>query len=410
MGDDASEVPSSIVSWTDAAAKLCMWVYDDVTGQSIAFQNCTDETLAIYIEETGEEIRLEPGGSSDVLQTQADAVQVRINRLGLLGLASWYWGEYFDLTRWYTRLATLSIRAARRYCIYHTIEGAAKCEVQNPLPEGMQIKHLRKIGDGNLVQWAVATSEDTIYVTFKGTSDAIDVIINGGFITHDDAPHCLRVHGGMWNALHQTRENSRHHTFEKVRKVIRGHRRRHQGLKNVVLCGHSLGGGYAILVALEMLYNDLDVTAVLTFGAPQVIVPERENPLWQRLNAITSLFINAYDAFPRVPSCLNWVFDTIPKALKAKELKWSCGGLYVSIDTSEKLEKALGHHRKAAADYDTVGTLSFICSGSRSTRRVASTDDQHWNVLSALPEPVGPFVLEQHSMSNYVQLIAGLAD
>merc|ERR1712232_1387322 len=108
MGDDASEVPSSIVSWTDAAAKLCMWVYDDVTGQSIAFQNCTDETLAIYIEETGEEIRLEPGESSDVLQTQADAVQVRINRLGLLGLASWYWGEYFDLTRWYTRLATLS--------------------------------------------------------------------------------------------------------------------------------------------------------------------------------------------------------------------------------------------------------------------------------------------------------------
>ena len=60
------------------------------------------------------------------------------------------------------------------------------------------MRHIEKMDEGFLVQWAAVESADTTFVTFKGTDSAADALIDAGSsLTRDDKPHGLRVASSM---------------------------------------------------------------------------------------------------------------------------------------------------------------------------------------------------------------------
>uniref|UniRef100_A0A7S4PWL7 Fungal lipase-type domain-containing protein n=1 Tax=Alexandrium monilatum TaxID=311494 RepID=A0A7S4PWL7_9DINO len=373
--------------WLPTAAQLAAWIYQPVAGQSIALRNGTDVEVAVCVEDARTVMRLLPGTSGE-LASVGETVRVDIRRPGVF--------------RSRARLARLELRSGRSYTIKRTLDGKAVCEACEPLPPGVRVEHVDLSEGTNIVQWATLTSADTIFVAFRGTYHVLDAVVDLGFMTHDDAPHGLRVHGGMWNVLHQRRHPVVSVAVERIRSLREGRR----GLQHVVLCGHSLGGGYAILTALDMLRRGSGIDAVIAFGAPQVVVPDRSVDLWHRLDAITTLVVNSYDIVPRLPSCLPWVFDALPKCLLGGT---SFGSVTVGCDLAEVLEKKLGRQREVMADYDTVGTLAFVGEGSRFARRVASSADlSHREVLGRVPDHVGPFIFQQHLAENYVSVVLGL--
>jgi hypothetical protein len=257
------------------------------------------------------------------------------------------------------------------------------------LPEGLHVEHERLLVDGNIVQWAIVSSADTIYVVFKGTDNVTDCMIDGSVITCD-TPHGLRVHSGMWNALQQSRNDNKHHTLKCIIGVLRELLSGRSEGKEVVLCGHSLGGGYAILTSLELIANEIEVAAVLTFGAPQVIVPNQDLDIWHKLDSCTILFINAFDPVPRLPSIL---------AKRRQGFQIFKGPLIITVG----VDHVLKHSIDTILDYDTVGTLMFISAGSSYARRVCSTDKDHREILGSLPDPLDE---KQHFMDQYLSILA----
>merc|ERR1712083_466454 len=115
------------------------------------------------------------------------------------------------------------------------------------------------------------------------------------------------------------------------------------------------------------------------------------------------LFVNGYDLVPRLPSCSDWVFDAVPKVIDQNGK--ALGPLKIGIDVHRQLKEAFGEFGKAAADYNSIGTLMFICSGSRAAMQLTSTDDFHFDTLKMLPSPVGSFIFEQHSMPEYLKIL-----
>merc|ERR1712048_774103 len=123
--------------------------------------------------------------------------------------------------------------------------------------------------EGNILQWAVVSSEGTLFVVFKGTDRPMDAIVNMGFLSCDarSASHighdvgnicCLRVLSGMWLAFEQSGRDVIGEILAKLERTgVAG--------RSIVLCGHSLGGGYAVLAGLAFLQRGVDVTAVITF-------------------------------------------------------------------------------------------------------------------------------------------------
>ena len=83
----------------------------------------------------------------------------------------------------------------------------------------------------------------------------------------------------------------------------------------LVVCRHSLGGGYAQVMAVHLLIREVDVAAVRTFGAPHVLVPQREfcGKLHSKLHSITQHWVHDWDPVPRLPFCKSWLVDVLPK-------------------------------------------------------------------------------------------------
>jgi len=181
------------------------------------------------------------------------------------------------------------------------------CEQEGQLSPEICVKHVAHAAPGRHVQWAILTAADNIYITFRGTEDFLDGIIDLSILSNDQAPHGLRVHSGMYASLHQRNHPVVQIIIEEIQKL----RRSDPNLRNVVICGHSLGGGYAIISALTMLHSGIAVSKVLTFGAPQVVIPDLSNTWWQRLNEITTLVVNSYDLVPRLPSCMPWIEEVV---------------------------------------------------------------------------------------------------
>jgi len=347
-------------------AQLSSWIYLPDSASVLNIVNTTSRELVVSLDSTVRR-NLSPKESTSIADSElgADELTLWVHSPGLLGLISMR-----------TRLlkTNISLRETRHYRLV-SVDDKIECkrdEMPSPLPRGMTVRHIEKVTDGHLVQWAAVESADTVFVTFKGSDSAVDALIDAGAsITRDDKPHGLRVASAIQTALERKGRRA-DTTLERMIRVVL-----ESGKAKVVLCGHSLGGGYAILAALEMINLGHPVAAVLTFGAPQVVVPEVANPTWQRLNAITSLYVNSWDPVPRLPSCSEWLSDVLPKVATAMAPTMVAASMALAgapkkiIDFLSKLGPALEGDMQA---YDTVGTLYFVGSHKRSAMQVPYSD------------------------------------
>ena len=190
-----------------------------------------------------------------------------------------------------------------------------------------------------------------------------------------------------------------------------------QGLsfERLIICGHSLGGGYATLCGLELLHEgEFNVSKVLAFGAPQVIRPDSDNELWLKLNGIASVYIHNWDVVPRLPSCPGWI-DVLLSAdtaswgpFKFKAIEQLRSG---SLDKVLKLMNEFGH----------VGDLIFVSLGGTGAMRVPVFDEQgkvaplvfdltasQW--LEITPKPAGKIMINDHINESYPKVTANLRD
>ena len=276
------------------------------------------------------------------------------------------------------------------------------------MEEPIEVLHTtRKADSRSPVQWLLARSGEAVYLCFRGTADVQDVAIDisavpdfGKFSEHE-----IGVHGGMAHTLEQV-GGEVEHVVNSVLEMMRQHRRAGEQL---VLCGHSLGGGYAQVMAVHLLSRDVPVSAVCTFGALHVLVPpgRGESQLWQRLQAITQHWVHAWDPVPRLPLCRDWLVDVLPK------LKCEVLGGGIKLGMAHEYVAGLQRNYNAAnaqmlEKYDVVGEILMVSLTS--------------DVAYCAPESAGPLkeLLAQkppesvmtwsklpayHSMSDYVRIV-----
>jgi hypothetical protein len=191
------------------------------------------------------------------------------------------------------------------------------------LPDGLELVADGLAGDtdggGGLVQWAMVNKRDsdTSFIVFRGTimTNLLDWTVNLGVVQRVmPSAHGLIVHGGMLTSL----EDPRSPTLHTLEKLLREKRP-----SNIILCGHSLGGGYAVIAAAHLLAQQQPVTKVFSFGSPQVVSDEQQsNVAWQQLNQITTTLINKNDLVPRTLGVVAkaWVFEFLPHVLLQKSI------------------------------------------------------------------------------------------
>ena len=265
----------------------------------------------------------------------------------------------------------------------------AKGALDEQCSEGCEIRELCLFEGTNVVQWALVEQGDTAYVVFKQTSTVLDAIIDAGAIPSTDSfkELGLRCHSTMWSSLQYDQSTGKElgqSTTEKIQEALT----KHCDDKKVVLCGHSLGehalidaatdtsclvagGGYAILCALELLHKNFtgDITAVIGHGAPQVIVPNYESPLWQQLNDITRVYVREWDLVPRLPSCKSWIDAILNTSKSIGPFK-----LKLSASSQEKLRKVVQENMGVMQHYRQVGRVVFVNVGENKELVVPSYD------------------------------------
>jgi pimeloyl-ACP methyl ester carboxylesterase len=189
----------------------------------------------------------------------------------------------------------------------------------------------------------------------------------------------------MWTALHPPKGS--------IAKQVQDILKSFEGLKEIVLCGHSLGGAYAILCGLELLQMGVNIHAIVAHGAPQVIEPDFDCDLWHRLEKITTVYINGYDVVPRLPSCHDDWKHTINESFRDP-----MGS--VSGSVSQNMVKVL----KRTGAFRHVGKLMFITvdkTGNVKCMRLAANGkhgDAGWKKLKERPKWSGYFILKHHDM------------
>lgn len=178
-----------------------------------------------------------------------------------------------------------------------------------------------------------------------------------------------------------------------------------QGVSNIVLCGHSLGGGYAILTALEMVHTDpSSVTAVVTFGAPQVVREDSTNTTWANVNRITSLYVNNWDPVPRLPTAWNWIEKAAEIAPFGVAVQWALktGGL------TDFIQRQLLPLQHDFGQYDIIGTVHFISHGVKFSMVVPHANPEHRELLKKEPDDWGMWIAYQHACSEYIKALQEL--
>jgi hypothetical protein len=188
----------------------------------------------------------------------------------------------------------------------------------NDLPEGLEMvagaSQWAKPTEGgsDVVQWAILKREQTAYVVFRGTQNPFDWTINTGVSTVPMTTvtwrgHHLIVHNGMLGGLKDDRCSALSTLTEKLLDL---------GPESIVLCGHSLGGGYAMIAAAELLQLVQPVTSIYTFGSPMVFAKKNhklEHAIWQQLHEKTHALVYNCDIVPRTLSktAENWIFELV---------------------------------------------------------------------------------------------------
>lgn len=381
------------------AITLSRWVYAAMMpGQENAVVISNDSGKAFHGEEqdTGETYMLS-NGAQERIEVNSQQSSTKINMKILKGSSGGCMCGSAIQNR-------QQLQAGQRYRLVTDAEGVQFFKQDSGLPEGYTCEAVHHSQGKNIAAWSAFSSADTVWIVFKGTQTLLDAIVDISVVTYQHADDGLEVQGGMWMSLTQRR----HHTLDMINELISKFQTSRPELQKVIICGHSLGGAYATLAALYRLHKGLPVTRVLTFGSPQVIVPQRDHPLWQKLNELSTAYINEWDMVPRLPSCQNWLFNLLPDSLPHK-LAVKFGALHIGFKGGGAAIEHFFKSKEVFADYDAVGRLVFMRQGSRKLFSVENTQEGlHWELLSTEPPEAGSFVMENHDVFQYYSVISRL--
>ena len=160
---------------------------------------------------------------------------------------------------------------------------------------------------GQITQWMLVKSlkkENTFYLVFKGTSNAIDCIVDVGMMPLFEKSMNCTVYASMYAALQSQ--------FHKIEQSLHKHINQNN-TNNIIICGHSLGGGYALLTLGHIFSshfykknkNILNIKCI-TFGS---ILPYgkdiKKSSLYPLIHQNTINFIYEMDYIPRILNCMR---------------------------------------------------------------------------------------------------------
>ena len=237
------------------------------------------------------------------------------------------------------------------------------------------------------VDWAIVSSETTVFVVFKGYKSFFEAAVDFGS-TSIECPldRKLAVDGSLWNVLHSAGKTN---VISALMNALKANANELVG-RRLVVCGHSRSGGLALLAALELLHHQLEVSEVLAFGAPKCIKPEYSSKLWLHLNRICTVYINDWDIMPRLPSHIPWISKVLHSEMKRKS-------------GSNPPEYVCRLGSVPDLDFHHVGDLMFIGAGRLGMMRVLTYDPMDPKVaalaedwLKKTPEKPGPFIIGHH--------------
>ena len=169
-------------------------------------------------------------------------------------------------------------------------------------------------------------SRDTMYLAFRGTSSKQDFMADGKVIPHPlilaPTTPTIKVHKGFYDQYTSIEEQilSCITTYE-------------QTMKNLVVCGHSLGGALSQLacVILKTKYPSLGITCH-TYGSPRVGNRLFAETLTKCVDANVRV-TNRNDPVPMMPMTHVWkhnmdtsivIEDSCKFILKTQDTPWYC--------------------------------------------------------------------------------------
>ena len=365
----ARNCPDESHRWAAVGARLSNWIYmpkDD----EFTVVNCLGRDVELRVREDGGGSG-GGGGGGKARSFKLEAFK-RI-RVPLAGSSRSAMASVHVPGQYYGTTTLVAPSAAEARCAYRvhdpsTVErelpvsfDLTKRQDEGLFPHAECALHgeVRMADDENPVQWAVATckrDEGTVMVVFRGSDNPLDIVTSSVDACMFIKDLGLRANSRLWGALHSSEHGA-------SRSIIRALTSDAE-LKGraVVVCGHSLGGAYATLFALELLKRGVAVRSVASFGGPQVVVPKPDNELWRSLNEVATVYVNEFDAIPRLPSCERWVFDAVPSIA------------HVSAEQTAYLREKWSSLEK----YRHIGRLLFIGDGRDHAMRVheAASDEQ----------------------------------
>ena len=151
-----------------------------------------------------------------------------------------------------------------------------------------------KLIDAEETQCFVASTNDVVLVSFRGTQSVGDWLTNLNIFA-TNRPYG-QVHSGFFNA------------FNLVDDELRAEIGRFAG-RPVVLTGHSLGGALATIAAAEWKQRGVKISSMYTYGQPAVGKGDFPTFFQQSYPGKLIRFVNNDDIVPRVPPTYRHVGD-----------------------------------------------------------------------------------------------------
>ena len=243
------------------------------------------------------------------------------------------------------------------------------------LPDGMEIscakdsrgieqKHCHwansTAGGSGPVQCAILHKKSDVgkkYLVFRGTKDPFDWTKNIAVTAIPMASaDGLVVHGGMLAGLLDVSPGT---------AVLDSLTAELQGVAGVVVCGHSLGGGYALIAAAHFLGQGLPVSKIFTYGSPFVLNKGQDgHPIWQQLHERATGLVYNCDIVPRTlsPTAMSWVFEFVPNHLL------NTYAAFFFKKTLTDLISQLRHNETVLYSFRPCGTTLFFAHQFQSRR------------------------------------------